>query len=132
MNAVDKNIGTCGLCRTPNSKLQRSHMYPAAAYKRMRNPAANNAHPVLVTPKVALQISSQTQDYFLCWNCEQLLRANGEDWMMRNCWQSDGTFPLQRALQHSVPDAASPVTMMYAASKIKEIDIKKLAYFAVS
>lgn len=134
-----RNIGTCGLCREPNSRLQRSHMYPAASYKRMRNPSAKNQEPVLVNATAALQVSSQAQDYFLCWDCEQRLRANGEDWVMKNCWHVDGTFPLQSCLENYSADAVqfaanmmTPLMKKYSASKIRELDAKKLAYFGVS
>jgi hypothetical protein len=114
-------------------------MYPAAAYKRMRNRSTKNQEPVLVTPTAALQTAAQVQDYFLCWDCEQLLRASGEDWVMRNCWQLDGTFPLQQHLDKYSADAVqfaadmmTPLTKRYIASKIKELDAKKLIYFGVS
>lgn len=129
---MDKKIGTCGLCHKQNVELQSSHLFPAAAYKRLLNPSTKSPHPVLVTPKAAFQTSWQTQDYFLCSDCEQRFSKNGENWIMKNCWQDEGIFPLQEALKNSSHSATTPGTSIYVASRIKEIDVAKLAYFAVS
>lgn len=127
-----KIVGTCGLCHQPDRELQKSHMIPAGGYRRLRNPQSRNPNPVWVTPKFVVQTSSQTQDHFLCWDCEQRLRKNGEDWVLQNCYQRDGTFPLQSALQRAMPKVTSQFTKMYAVSDIKEIDTSKIAYFAAS
>jgi hypothetical protein len=47
-------------------------------------------------------------------------------------WQTDNTFPLQAALQNYAPEMTSKHSKLYAASRIKEVKIEKLAYFAAS
>src|SRR5579864_1432312 len=127
-----KIVGTCGLCHEPAQELQKSHMIPAGAFRRLRNPESKNPNPVWVTPGFVVQTSSQTQDHFLCWNCEQRLSRNGEDWILQNCYQRNGDFPIQDALHKATPKTTTRFTKMYAASEIKQIDIGKIAYFAAS
>lgn len=124
---------TCPLCLTPCCLLQKSHLFPAAAYKRMRGTSSGNQNPVWTGPrKEAIQTSYQIQDYLLCSACEQRLRANGEDWMMRNCWHPDGRFPLQEILKKTTPDEQSEHTKLFCASKISEINVAAITYFAAS
>jgi hypothetical protein len=125
-------VGTCALCLQPNSDLQKSHLFPAAAYKRLRDPLSPNPNPLWSTQKFAIQTSSQTQDYLLCWRCEQMLSANGEDWVMQNCWHRGGSFPLQEVLKSASPYQASSWSRLYHASKIPSIQIDRLAYFGAS
>ena len=124
--------GTCPMCLKENCDLQKSHLCPAAAFKRLRNPESPNPNPMWSTSKFALQTSNQTQDYLLCWDCEQRLRRNGEDWVMENCWHRDGRFPLQQALEGSPPEMLTPNARLYRACDIPAISIDQLAYFAAS
>jgi hypothetical protein len=125
-------VGMCALCLQPNSELQKSHLFPAAAYKRLRDPISSNPNPLWTTHKFAVQTSSQTQDYLLCWTCEQTLRANGEDWVMQNCWHRDGSFPLQEALERATPYQVSSWSRLYHATEIPSIQVDRLAYFGAS
>src|SRR4051812_5447953 len=132
MTPQASTLGTCALCLTPNCQLQRSHFFPAAAYKHLREPTTKNPNPVWTGIKGAVQTSYQVQDYLLCFKCEQRLRSGGEDWVMQNCWHRDGAFPLQARLRAATPDAQTPRTDFFCASKIREINVKTLSYFAGS
>ncbi len=120
------------MCLKKNCDLQKSHLCPSSALKRLRNFECSNPNPMWSTSKFALQTSNQTQDYLLCWDCEQRLRSNGEDWVMENCWHRNGRFPLQQALEASKPELLTQYARLYRACDIPAIRIDQLSYFAAS
>ena len=124
----------CKLCLRNGVNLENSHFLPAGVYRILRDDMEKNPNPWLLTAKGAVQTSQQMTARLLCRDCEQRLSRNGENWVLRNCLKRDGSFPMASVLASRAPDADSPAspTKLYFASKIPEINIHALAYFAAS
>lgn len=120
--------GKCRLC-LENAELQDSHLLPRALY-RMIGRASNREHPdtLQLTHGSQRKSSEQASRHLLCWNCEQRLNKQGEDWMLRNCYRGQGRFRLRSEVNKRAilyPGAAEA----YPAS---EVEVAGLGYFALS
>ncbi len=126
-------IGECKLCLKKNI-LKKSHLLPAAIYRRLRNENEKNPNPVLISNKAAVQTSKQLWANLLCKDCEQRLNKYGEKWVLENCIQKNRSFPIASILASRTPNVSSPnnPTKIYYASNIPEINISALSYFAAS
>jgi hypothetical protein len=125
-------IGRCGLCRQHNKDLIRSHFVPAAIYRFLRAPAAD-PNPIVVKKEISLGTSQQIVDYLLCADCERRFQAQGEDWVLRHCWQAPDNFRLHSMLAGSAAGVlTSPQMKLFAADRIPCIDCSALIYFAAS
>jgi hypothetical protein len=124
----------CKLCLQNVAKLENSHFLPAAIYRRLRDELEKNPNPYLITSTTVVQTSEQMKAPLLCRDCEQRFSKFGESWVLGHCLQKDGSFPLAAILASKTPDVseAGTSTRLYFASKIPEIDISALAYFAAS
>ncbi|MDR3791788.1 MAG: hypothetical protein P4L03_00265 [Terracidiphilus sp.] len=124
----------CRLCLREHVKLQDSHFLPKGLYKRLRDESQKNPNPVLVTKNTVVQTSEQMSEYLLCGECEQRLNRNGERWILGNCLQGDGSFPLETTLTCHPPDISSltSATRVYFASRYPDINVDAIAYFAAS
>ncbi len=117
----------CKLC-LEYKDLQVSHLIPASIYRLIRK--SQGSDPVMLTAKRARISSRQVIAHELCWDCEQLSRQNGEDWMARQVFQ--GTeFPLLNRLKVAMPDWERPDHTAYSGSACG-IDTTKLVYFGAS
>ena len=127
-------MGKCKLCLQDGRELQQSHYLPAGVYRILRDNQEKNPHPWLLTPRATLQTSKQLTAPLFCGECEQRLSRNGEDWVLKNCLKPDGRFPLAAALLTRKPDLSSSQTStkIYFASKVAEINVSALCYFAAS
>jgi len=126
-------MGQCKLCLKTGVALKNSHFISAGIYKRLRDKNEKNPNPWMLSKTTAVQTSRQITAYLLCKDCEQRFNKNGEDWVLKHCLQEDGNFPLASILASRVPDiSSSDPTRVYYASKIPEINISALAYFAAS
>jgi len=76
--------------------------------------------------------SFQVSEYLLCPACEERLRLGGEDWVLANGCRGPKTFPLQSVLAGATPVANLTKAAMIGARTIPEIDLRQLAYFAIS
>jgi hypothetical protein len=114
--------------------LKDSHFLPAGIHKRLRDKNEKNPNPWVVSKKTAVQSSRQKTAHLLCFDCEQRFSKYGENWVLGHCLQQDGSFPLASILASKTPDVSSNnnPTRIYYASKIPEISISALAYFAAS
>jgi len=116
------------------TNLKKSHLLPAAVYKRLRNEEEENPNPVLISSKTAVQTSRQLWANLLCEDCEQRLNKYGEKWVLENCIQKDGSFPIASILASRTPNVSAPnnPTKIYYACSIPEINVSALSYFAAS
>ncbi len=119
--------GVCKLC-LEYKELQASHLIPASAYRIIRK--SQGSPPVMLTAKHIRVSSRQVTAHELCWDCEQLLRRNGEDWMARQVFQG-AEFPLLNRLKLAMPDWERPDHSAYSGSACG-IDTTKLVYFGAS
>jgi hypothetical protein len=88
--------------------------------------------PIQYYEGVAISTDTQIRADLLCCECEQLLNRNGENWVLANCHQPDGSFPLRTALLNSSPIVELTDVKVYAAAQIPEIKRDQLTYFAAS
>jgi len=119
--------GLCKLC-LKNKDLQSSHLLGACFYRIIRK--SQGSDPVVITAKAARVSSRQVIAHELCWDCEQLFRHNGEDWMARQVFQGK-EFPLLSRLQLAIPEWEKHNHTAYSGSACG-IDTEKLVYFGAS
>jgi hypothetical protein len=105
--------GKCKLCLL-EKRLCRSHLIPRAVYALCRAQKAPNPNPMMVTHKLALQTSRQAQWPLLCFECEQLLREKGEDWVLPQLAQYGDIFPFGETLKASPYFFIEPDVAAYA------------------
>jgi len=119
--------GPCKLC-LESKDLQVSHLIPASIYRIIRK--SQGSDPVMLTAKAVRISSRQVTAHELCWDCEQLFRQNGEDWMARQVFQ--GTeFPLLNRLKLAMPDWEQRDHIAYSGGACG-IDTTRLVYFGAS
>ena len=128
-------IGRCRLCLNGPAELQKSHFFPAAAYKIIRQETiregSSNPNPVRMTDLSAVQTAKQYTARLLCTHCEQRFHANGEHWVLAHCWRGDA-FRLSALIAGEKPSLASPEASVYHASGITGVKIPAITYFAAS
>lgn len=124
----------CKLCLKHVPKLQNSHFLSKGIYKRLRDENEKNPNPWVLSKGKAVQTSKQIRKHLLCMDCEERFNKYGEDWVLSNCLQEDGSFPLASILATRSPgmSANDNPTRVYYASSIPEINIAALAFFAAS
>lgn len=122
------NLGKCRLCSC-DSELQDSHLLPKALY-RMIGRGSNPTHPdtVQFTEGMQKKSSEQASRHLLCWDCEQLLSRNGEQWVLRNCYRGQGRFRLRTEVTKRPALSQDEVTAYSASGE----EMTKLAYFSLS
>jgi hypothetical protein len=127
-------IGKCKLCLRDGVDLQQSHFLSAGIYRILRDRGEKNPNPYLLTKAGAVQTSRQEKTWLLCRDCEQRFSKNGENWVLKYCLRADHSFPLAALLASSAPELVSTMTAtkVYFASRIPEVDISALSYFAAS
>jgi hypothetical protein len=88
---------------------------------------------VAATPSISVATSRQILDYVLCKECEQRFNTNGEGWVMRHVFLSNGRFPLLEKLEQCPPEQYCESIKLYsAANRGGGIDTTSLGYFALS
>ena len=123
--------GKCKLCLSDGVQLQRSHFIPKAAYRLLLDRTAKNPRPFLISNKSIVQTNEQLTAFLLCRDCEQRFHRNGESWFLSYCLRENG-FRLQDMLAARTPIASQPGTDVYYLSRIPEINVSALGYFAAS
>jgi hypothetical protein len=122
-------MGTCKYCLRPDIPLVRSHLAPAALYDLCRAP---DLEPIVVTAEVAMSSSRELKHPLLCAECDGSLSRDGEDWVLPLLATIDGEFPFYDILEKVPPDVVDGEIKVYAASRNPEIDVQKLAHFALA
>lgn len=123
-------VGKCPLCLRENQKLQDSHYFPRAAYKLFRAKKLRNPNPVVLSHMHSRQSSSQARDFVFCWDCEQLLNREGENWVIPQLASESG-FPLLKRLRSASAAIPESGLKVYSCAKIVGIDCDKLAHFGM-
>ncbi len=108
-----------------------SHFLPAAVYTQLRDNAAKNPNPVVMTKQVSQATSRQVKDYVLCAECEDRFSKYGETWVLGNMARTDG-FKLQERLVSRTPIGSNENIAFYSTREIPEINMSALIYFAMS
>jgi hypothetical protein len=85
--------------------------------------------PIFVSNKVIMQSGRQLKHPLLCEERDGALSRDGESWVLPLLAKVDGTFPLFDLLERSTPDASDGDLRGYAAARVPEIDVPKLAHF---
>jgi hypothetical protein len=124
-------IGDCPMCLGKMKQIGCSHLMPASLYETCR---AEDSEPIKVSDQIVMETSRQTQDYLLCvgnGSCEERLNLGGEAWTLPMLMKKDRSFPLYDVLRRYSLDVDEEDVKAYLASGIPEIDVKKLAHFAM-
>jgi hypothetical protein len=124
-------VGSCKLC-LKKRPLCKSHLIPKGVYALCRAKASNNPNPFVVTHKFSMQTSRQLKTELLCFDCEQLLRARGEDWAIPQLAHFGGPFPFGDTLSVSAPLFAEPDFTVYLLETIPNIRVPDLIHFAMA
>lgn len=122
--------GSCKLCQQ-RKRLLLSHLIPKAVYALCRAAGAPNPNPFLVTQEFVMQTSRQVRDHLLCFDCEQLLREKGEDWVIPRLAKYGGEFPLAAALADVTPCVAEPDLSAYVLIGVPAVRVDELIHFAM-
>jgi hypothetical protein len=119
--------GKCRMCLRERM-LVRSHLMPAALYDYCRK---EEHHPIKVGGGIVIPTDRQTQDYLLCEDCEDVLNAGGETWILDKLATWEGSFPLYDLLTKVPPLFDEDGMVVYLAAQNAEIDVEKLTHFAL-
>lgn len=119
--------GICKLCQL-DKPLCDSHLMPRAFYDYCRGPAGN---PVVANSKILMESSRHLQHPLLCKDCEGILNAGGEDWMVPLFARYEGGFPFFDLLKSIGPDVSDDGNDGYAAAKNPAIKAEKVIHFAL-
>jgi hypothetical protein len=98
----------------------------------MRLPSGKNPNPVAIRPGVAVASSDEVRQHFLCLECERRLNDGGERWVIANCYQADGKFPLYDNIITRPPLPVSPIVTLYESRGVPGIEPEQLGFFAAS
>jgi len=120
-------FGKCKLC-LKGKNLQASHLIPASMYRIIRR--SQGSDPVFMTAKYIVTSSRQITGHELCWNCEQMLREKGEDYMSGQVFQGSD-FPLLNTFKYALPDWAQRDHAAFSGTACG-VDTEKLVYFGAS
>jgi hypothetical protein len=125
-------LDKCGLCLKVD-KLQNSHLFPAALYKRLRqSDLGSDSNPVVVTKRSSITTSRQISSKFLCEACEQRFTRNGENYVLAQCALPDGTFDLRDKLRKSSPIESMEPLSIYDVQALLGDAVEHYVYFAAS
>ena len=120
-------IGKCRMCLDKKS-LVRSHLMPAALYDYCRK---REHRPIKVGGGFVIPTDRQTQDYLLCEDCEDVLNAGGERWILGKLATWERTFPLYDLLTKVPPLFDEGDMVVYLAGQNPTIEVEKLTHFAL-
>jgi hypothetical protein len=128
--------GKCKLC-LEDRELQDSHLLPAAVYKMCRAKGDESPDPISIRndPKTksfrVFQSSKQITGHVLCSSCEQVLNANGEDWVLPQLSTIQG-FPLYEKLTTTIqPAIVESDLAAYESVNVPDIRTDSLVHFAM-
>lgn len=119
--------GICKLCQQ-DKPLVLSHFMPRALYGYCRS---GDSSPIKVGHGVVIPTDRQTQDYLLCEVCEDVLNKGGETWLTPKLATMDRHFPFYDLLTRLPPDSVEDGAQVYFAAKNSEIEVDKIAHFAM-
>jgi len=95
--------------------------------------ALKNPNPIVMSRGKLKQVADQLRGYTFCRDCEQQLSKKGEQWVLANIPDDQGSpFPLQDALIPEIPVFIRNEINVYAGRKINAFDMDKLTYFGMS
>ena len=85
----------------------------------------------MVTHKFVMQTSRQLKSPLLCFECEQLLRERGEDWVIPQLAQHRARFPFGESLQQLPKLSEDPDLTEYTLAGIHHTQTDQLVHFAL-
>jgi hypothetical protein len=124
-------IQQCPLCLKVKAVV-KSHLIPKGVYALCRATKAKNPNPFLITNTFSMQTSRQLKAELLCFDCEQQLRAQGEDWVIPRLAHFGGPFLFGDALKNSSPHFTEPDFIAYLLETIPAVRVPDLIHFAMA
>lgn len=119
-------VGICKMCRL-NKELARSHLVPRKAHEYCNREGHN---PIVLAGGVLMASDRQMQYPLLCFECEQVLNAGGEDWCVDKLATFEKTFPLYSLVAKGRPVSADATTI-YFVSDVPEVETQKIIHFGL-
>ena len=108
-------IRQCALCLQV-AELKNSHLIPAGVYRVCRDSTAANPNPMLLeSNRRPYHTSQQTEAHLLCFDCEQLLSRNGENWVLKQ---------MNRVTSFRLLDAANASPVVWDDGKWRVVDLR--------
>lgn len=112
--------GACALCGNVRP-LCNSHLLPKAAFRLLQILNPKQEPPLLMDEDSFTISNKQITAYLLCDGCEAVLRANGEDWVLANCYRGTGDFAIAAALAEREPDFIHGNADLFATDQIAHL-----------
>jgi hypothetical protein len=128
-------LGKCKLC-WEERELQDSHLLPAAVYRMCRSESDEVADPIGIRNDQKIkafrvfQTSKQITGHVLCFECEQILNANGEDWVLPQL-STLKAFPLYERLTSIEPAIVEGDLAAYESFRVPDIRTDSLIHFGM-
>ena len=120
--------GICKMCLLEKD-LFSSHLMPAGVYEYCRNEGIS---PIRVGDGDVVSTDRQVQEELLCPECEDILNKGGEQWVIPKLASANPkTFPLYDLLSRKPVLHKSDAMTIFPAKNNPEIDVQKLAHFAI-
>ncbi len=105
---------------------------PKSLYKELRSQDADDPNPIVMTKASIFHTSRQIWHHLLCAECEDRFNERGENWVLTQYAEKEGSFPLRETLLKYEPIWPGKPLLVYPARQIPEIDMGRLVYFAAS
>jgi hypothetical protein len=120
-------IQKCPMC-LKTKKVVKSHLFPRASYKYFRE---RGFDPVFVSEDLMHPTTRQIWAHLLCVECEDILNAGGESWLMPLLAQHSASFPLYDLIAKSPCVDDDGNSKVYAAAGVPGLDTDKLLHVAL-
>jgi len=119
--------GLCKMCHKEKD-LQKSHLIPKSVHEYC---SEGGYKPIGMFGEIVMAGARQLKHPLLCFECEQILSAGGEEWMADKLATYDKQFPFyDLVIQGHLADTTSG-SKIYFVRDVAAIKIKDLVHFAL-
>jgi len=108
-------------------ELVRSHLVSRKAHEYCDREGHN---PIVLTRGTLMASDRQIQHPLLCFDCEQILNFEGENWCVDKLATFEKTFPLYDLVAKGHPVAANGTTI-YFVRDVPEVETEKIIHFGM-
>lgn len=119
-----------GLCKMSlqEKTLVSSHLIPRKVYEYCDREGHN---PIALSNDVLMASDRQWQHPLLCFDCEQVLNDNGEDWCVTKLASFEQTFPLYDLVTANPPVDSVNETDIFFVRDLPAVKVKELVHFGM-
>jgi len=120
-------IGICKMC-LQSKELVRSHLIPRKVHEYCHPPGHS---PIVLTGGKLMASDRQLQHPLLCFDCEQILNVQGEDWCVDRLATYEKTFPIYDEVKKGKLIDDVDGTLVYAVKDVGGIETDRLLHFGL-